>query len=166
MYLKNIGSRICADMDMTEWQKMHFLWIYFTTANARELMPPMHHFDGSCQFILHHTLFSWSEAKYFLWNVFLLLLFFFLFLCHWWGLSCWKVFMRYLRCHIFNIKMPSCLVLLKGRRMNAKLIFFAFSSLFIFTEILNRNSLSTKPYRNYCIAQTRKSIVKVNLIWK
>ena len=27
------------------------------------------------------------------------------------GLLCWKVFMRYLRCHISNIKIPSCLVL-------------------------------------------------------
>ena len=76
IYLRNIGSCICADMDMTEWEKMHFRWIYFTTAqnilppqNARELMPLMHHFDRSCQFILHHTLFTRSKAKYFLWNV-------------------------------------------------------------------------------------------------
>ena len=66
----------------------------------------------------------WSQI--FSRNVFLLLRFFFLFLCHWWGLSGWKVFMRYLRCHIFNIEMPSCLVLLKRRRKYAKLIFSNF----------------------------------------
>ena len=68
-YLHIFCNCISADMDMTEWEKMHFPWIYFTTKNARELMPPMHHFDGSCQFILHHTLFRWSLRPNFFWNV-------------------------------------------------------------------------------------------------
>ena len=53
--------RYFTDTDMTEWEKMHFLEIYFLPPRMPELMPSMHHFDGSCQFILHHTFSSWSE---------------------------------------------------------------------------------------------------------
>ena len=113
-YLHIFCNCIGADMDMTEWEKMHFPWIYFTTKNARELMPPMHHFDGSCQFILHHTLFGWSLRP----NV---QLFSFSLLHIFVPCATRKVFMRYLRCHIFNIKMPSCLVLSKEWGSYAKL---------------------------------------------
>ena len=83
----------------------------------------------------------------------------FLFSCRVWGLSCWKVFMRYLRCQIFNIKMPSCLVLLNGWRMYAKLIFSCFSFSLEFYRYFEQKHKSLIENRNIrALKKTRSQV--------
>ena len=117
---------ICADMDMTEWERCTFRGYILPPRMPESLCHPcitlMALVNLSCIILYSADL----KPNIFSGMIIFFFSFFFIFLYHWWGLSCWKVFMRYLRCHIFNIEMPSCLVLLKRRRKYAKLIFSNF----------------------------------------